>query len=263
MPQYLNLGCGDRYLKTWTNLDFKKTGKEVRAHNLLKGIPFPDCTFDAVYHSHVLEHFTKEDGIKFIGECFRILKSGGIIRVVVPDLEMICKEYLKNMERAANSEPGADADYDWIKLELYDQTVRNSSGGEMESYLRQPVIPNEDYVLARIGEEGRMLRNNYLNPSPEKARKRKLEELLLKIIFAVPFLKRYFIGRFRLRGQIHQWMYDRYSLGRLLVEAGFENTAITTAFSSNIPNWEKYQFLDVENDQVRKPDSLFLEAQKP
>ena len=53
--QCLNLGCGDRYHPDWTNINFTSTGGGVIAHNLKQGIPFPDESFDVVYHSHVLE----------------------------------------------------------------------------------------------------------------------------------------------------------------------------------------------------------------
>jgi predicted SAM-dependent methyltransferase len=64
--KYLNLGCGSHYSTAteWTNLDFTSLDNNVIAHNLLTGIPFEDNSFDLVYHSHVLEHFSKEDGEK-------------------------------------------------------------------------------------------------------------------------------------------------------------------------------------------------------
>src|SRR5687767_3201991 len=98
--KYLNLGCGDRYISDWTNVDFVSQGKGVIAHNLIEGIPFPDNSFDVVYHSHVLEHFTKQRGFLFIKECYRVLKPNGILRIVVPDLEEIVREYFKSLSGA-------------------------------------------------------------------------------------------------------------------------------------------------------------------
>ncbi len=56
-------------------------------------------------------------------------------------------------------------------------------------------------------------------------------------------------------------MYDRYSLTELLKEVGFGQIILRTAFESEIDKWEKYQ-LDVIDGEVRKPDSLFIEAKK-
>ena len=71
----------------------------------------------------------------------------------------------------------------------------------------------------------------------------------------------YQTGVFRSQGEIHQWMYDRYSLKRMLEQVGFKDVQIKAAFVSQINDWEKYN-LDGSNGIVRKPDSLFVEAIK-
>lgn len=40
-----------------------------------------------------MEHLSREDGRKFLDECFRVLKPGGLIRIVVPDLKVIISAY--------------------------------------------------------------------------------------------------------------------------------------------------------------------------
>ena len=70
------------------------------------------------------------------------------------------------------------------------------------------------------------------------------------------------IGRFRLSGENHQWMYDSYSLSRLLEAAGFKGFVVRSASESYSPNWSSYN-LDTEPDgSIYKPDSLFVEAIK-
>ncbi|MCS7029371.1 MAG: methyltransferase domain-containing protein [Bacteroidia bacterium] len=86
---------------------------------------------EVVYHSHVLEHFSKSDGKKFLQECYRVLKPNGIIRIDILDLERIVKEYLKNLELALQGNTQAQYKYEWIMLEMYDQAVRARSGGDM------------------------------------------------------------------------------------------------------------------------------------
>lgn len=283
--KFLNLGCGSNFSSEaeWTNVNFVSTETNVIAYNLLNGIPFENNYFDVVYHSHLLEHFTKSDAKKFLIECLRVLKPNGIIRIAVPDLEIIAKEYLKNIELALQGNESAAHDYEWIKLELYDQTVRNESGGDMAKYFFQKDIPNEDYVFERIGEEGRNLRRSYLQSKEQSenisvsnnASNRNSKESLSKIL--KNWLKRKFfqeeieyfknlekevsIGKFRLAGEIHQWMYDRYSLSKLLMEVGFSNAEVKDAFTSRIPNWNNYE-LEAKNGIIYKPDSLFMEALK-
>ncbi len=281
----LNLGCGHRFNPDWINVDFIRTANTVLSHNLLNGIPFKDNEFDVVYHSHLLEHFTKTAGISFIKECYRVLKPGGIIRIAVPDLEKIAVEYLTNLKRVLNNEPAALFDYEWIMLEMYDQTVRNSSGGEMARYLSRKELPNIEYVYNRIGNEGKNLRESILNlGSKEEVAQSRLGtysiKTILKKLYRLPeyvlkhtlFRKEYYnlknktesleTGRFRLSGEVHQWMYDRYSLGLLLRECGFTDIRVVTAFESSVSEWGKYE-LDVKNGEVLKPDSLFMEAVKP
>tara|TARA_R100000935_G_scaffold16940_4_gene33458 strand:- start:19498 stop:20346 length:849 start_codon:yes stop_codon:yes gene_type:complete len=280
--KFLNLGCGNSYHKDCINIDFTSSSEHVREHNLLNGIPLDDDSMEVVYHSHVLEHFSKKDGEELMKECNRVLKKNGIIRVAVPDLETIAKEYIKNLNLAVEGDIDAKHNYEWIKLEMFDQMVRNKSGGEMGKYLHQEVIPNEDYVYNRIGLEGENIREQYLlnqkkkspissNSSYKPSKKKLIKNFIKKLLFEllkklklqepIPSSEVISTGNFRLSGEIHQWMYDRYSLAELLKRVGFTDIKICNAFESSIENWEKYN-LDVLNKKVRKPDSLFMEGRK-
>jgi predicted SAM-dependent methyltransferase len=262
----LNLGCGSRFHKDWTNVDFSSNDKSVISHNLLQGVPFEANKFDVVYHSHILEHFTKEDGEKFITECFRVLKPGGVIRIAVPDLESITVNYLKCLEQGMSGEANSDHNYDWMLVEMYDQVKRHTTGGEFAAYFQRETIPNEEFVYQRVGMQGRSLRNGYLNSlnTPQFGAVRRLYYKIRTFLEnnSTTF-NAYRVGKFRLSGEVHLQMYDRYSLGRLLKKVGFLNPEKKTAFDSAIVNWKEYQMLDVENGTVRKPDSLFIEAIKP
>lgn len=271
--RYLNLGCGNRFVRDWENVDFISDSLNVKSHNLLEGIPYPDESADVVYHSHLLEHLTKPDAYLFMQECFRVLKPGGVIRVVVPDLEQIVAEYLKCLSNAKCGSKEAKANYNWIMLEMYDQAVRNCSGGEMAKYWEKPFIENEGYVLERIGEELHNFRKNLktkrkritggesgrVNQTLWKRVKAKLRKVALNALKLEECVR---VGRFRLGGEVHQWMYDEYSLGELLESVGFKGIARKSGFESSIPGWEEHKFLDVEGSLLRKPDSLFMEAFK-
>ncbi len=253
----LNLGCGYNYHPDWTNVDFIQTGENVIQFDLTKGIPFEDNLFDVVYHSHLLEHFPKRFAPVFIKECYRVLKPGGVIRVVVPDLEQIAKLYLENLQMAIKGDESAKVKYEWILLELFDQMVRNVSGGEMYEFWRQYPLPCEDFIYQRFGFEAKKAieeirkYGNIISPKDYKSRQPVFETNPLTI------------GRFRLSGEVHQWMYDRFSLKELLSQAGFVEIEVVSAQVSRIPNFEKY-FLDTNPDgSIRKPDSLFMEAVKP
>ena len=91
----------------------------------------------------------------FLKECRRVLKPGGIIRVVVPDLEAMIRSYLLALENAKMGIEGWNHNYDWMMLEMYDQVVRDQPGGEMARYILDAIIPNEGYVIGRCGTEVR------------------------------------------------------------------------------------------------------------
>lgn len=277
----LNIGCGKCYSLSpeWTNLDFKKTGEGVIAHNLREGIPFPDNTFDVVYQSHLLEHFSKKDGEFLISECYRVLKHGGVIRVVVPDLEGIIKEYLSCLENVTQDPTNKifRSNYSWILLELFDQMVRNNSGGDMASFYLKNTLDNESYIVKRIGHEWIIDRDAYYSVVDSakqehfidklfrwfRIKYRSLRSVLMRLAMWVFSIDEsaYKIGLFRQGGEVHQWMYDHYSISQLLVQQGFVKPRRFDAFNSYIEGWAEFD-LDGHDHMVRKPDSLFIEAFK-
>ena len=86
--KYLNVGCGKKFSthEVWENIDMYSHSKHVREYNLLKGFPYTDHTFDAVYHAQVLEHIPKEEAAAILKHCHRELQTSGVLRVFLPDL---------------------------------------------------------------------------------------------------------------------------------------------------------------------------------
>lgn len=79
--------------------------------NLCKQLPFGSGTVDYVYASHVFEHLYNDDARRLLLECHRMLRPGGIIRLVVPDLRWLAQRYLAEVSRpeaTADSDPPAD-----------------------------------------------------------------------------------------------------------------------------------------------------------
>lgn len=68
-------------------------------------------------------------------------------------------------------------------------------------------------------------------------------------------------GLFRDRGEVHQWMYDRFSLGRALGQSGFVSIRRCRADDSDIASFAAYG-LEIKDGMERKPDSLYMEARK-
>ncbi len=274
----LNLGCGYRFHPTWTNVNFISTGENIIAHNLTQGIPFPDASFDVVYHSHLLEHFPKNAVAPFLKECYRVLRPQGVLRVVVPDLEQIARTYLIALEKASSGSEEWATNYEWILLELLDQMLRTRRGGEMKAYLYREQIPHEEFILKRCGIQAKkdieQARQKRLNSDQRSEFKKRLKHLFKQIdLFLIesqtpllkPLSKLYNalrIGYFRQSGEVHQWMYDRYSLSVLLEKCGFKDIVQCQATESYVPDWASFNLDTEPNGIVYKPDSLFMEGIK-
>jgi predicted SAM-dependent methyltransferase len=268
----LNLGCGKTFHKDWVNVDFKSSSPEVISCDLTEGIPFSAETFDVVYHSHVLEHFTSSQADFFIKECFRVLKRGGILRIAVPDLEMIVRNYLQFLEQGMLDQQGAKEKYEWTMLELFDQMTRDMPGGRYKDYLLSAGEDQKKFSESRLGKELEAIQKIEHVTLLERLSRKSIRELfqIARITFIKSLLfligdKRmrsaFDIGLFRLSGEIHQCMYDQYSLSKLLKENNFEEIKKVNAFQSDIAGFASYN-LDVSGEMVRKPDSLFIEGRK-
>ena len=66
--------------------------------DIIKGLPVPDASADGVYASHVLEHLSLEDMRTALRNTWRILKPGGVFRLIVPDLRERARRYVARVE---------------------------------------------------------------------------------------------------------------------------------------------------------------------
>jgi predicted SAM-dependent methyltransferase len=56
---------------------------------------FEDATFDEIYASHVLEHFHyMNELVPTLQEWYRVLKNMGILRISIPDMDVLCRLFL-------------------------------------------------------------------------------------------------------------------------------------------------------------------------
>jgi predicted SAM-dependent methyltransferase len=75
------------------NSDYSPASKAVVFLDATRAFPIPDGAFDYVYSEHMIEHVSWEQGAHMLRECARILKRGGKIRLVTPDLRAILSLY--------------------------------------------------------------------------------------------------------------------------------------------------------------------------
>lgn len=90
----LHIGSGFNIINGWLNGDLIGGNIFLDAR---KKLPFKSGTFDFIFNDHFLEHLEYRNELsKFLKECIRILKPGGIIGIGVPDTEKILNAYVEN-----------------------------------------------------------------------------------------------------------------------------------------------------------------------
>ncbi|HWA27691.1 MAG TPA: methyltransferase domain-containing protein [Lacunisphaera sp.] len=264
---FVNIGCGAVFHPAWVNLDSAPVGPAVRACDARGGLPFAAASVDVVYHAHMLEHLDAMAARNFLAECHRVLRPGGILRVVVPDLEGIAQSYLR--ELAAVRQGGDATLYEWSRLELIDQAARSRSGGDMAGFLAQLAPELVARVRTRAGAET----DGILGLAAARRRRPGLAKIwlrarreaargLLLLLGGRRMVAAFDEGWFRQGGEVHRVMYDEVALGRLLLACGFAEPRKMTAVTSRIPDYAAYE-LDAVGGEARKPDSLYLEAVRP
>jgi len=183
----VNLGCGARIAPGWNNIDFGWLGRLGRMPRLLvvlkklgllsqerydrclivgrnciywdlrRGIPFSDSVVDVVYHSHLLEHIDRNSAPAFLAECLRVLKPGGRIRIVVPDLEFLARRYLGILGMPASDEKRRE--YSKAVDDMFDQMIVRTPVDR----IRRPVLVRwlEDWLVGDTEQNGTLHRWMY------------------------------------------------------------------------------------------------------
>ena len=102
---HANIGCGSYEINGFLSVDYYSKAyysskKFDRIHYDMRNdaLPFKDSSLDSIYCSHVIEHVETEYVINFFNECQRVLKQGGVLRVVCPDTEYLYEQLINHPE---------------------------------------------------------------------------------------------------------------------------------------------------------------------
>jgi SAM-dependent methyltransferase len=104
----LNLGCGDKILPGYVNVDVAPSRAGRKPDVLcdlhrLEG--FADNSADEILAVHVVEHFWRWEVVDVLREWVRVLKPGGRLVLECPNLKSACEQFLANPELHAGPGP--------------------------------------------------------------------------------------------------------------------------------------------------------------
>jgi len=271
----VNIACGTNFVEGWINLDYIPVSPVIKKANLLGRLPFADNSVDILYSSHFLEHVPIKKVSYFLNECFRVLKSGGQIRLVLPDLQELCREYL------CRREAGDHKKADFVVLELLDQCVRMETGGELGAYYQSLLSDTSDevtqlmkYVVYRTGENFKIA-EEHKKIKPSFARilfaLKNFQMIIYKVeriycCMVVSLLPKAFREQnvsFVAVGERHAWLYDFYKLHQILEQSGYKDICKLRFNESGIEGFPLYPLDITIDDKPRKgKESMYVEARK-
>lgn len=121
----INLGCGYIGHPDWINVDYGVLAfinkfpflkrlvfalklapleynipwpENLRLIDLRKSFPFKEKTISYIFTAHFLEHLYKFEADKLFKKCYHGLKPGGMIRILVPDLDIVVRQYRESTD---------------------------------------------------------------------------------------------------------------------------------------------------------------------
>lgn len=128
----------------------------------------------------------------------------------------------------------------------------------------------EAYIAERVARADVSIAVKSVNPSSPAAR---ASRLLLKFGIATVKVPVTLIpgrcgrnavweGRFRAKGEVHRWMYDRVSLPHLMLESGFADAKVVSANESRDKLFVSSE-VDYREGVATRPNLLYVEAVEP
>lgn len=94
MDKKLHLGCGNRKIHGFVNIDIRGEVEPDVICDIFK-ISEKFENIDLIYTCHTLEHAHREQVPEILTDWYTALKPGGILRLSVPDLKAVCEYYVE------------------------------------------------------------------------------------------------------------------------------------------------------------------------
>ncbi|MGA1839238.1 MAG: class I SAM-dependent methyltransferase [bacterium] len=87
----ISLGSGKSVPIGWIGIDIYNRGTNVFYGDLRRPLNLPNQSVKAILAEHSLEHLFLDDVSRLLNECYRVLQSRGVIRIVSPDARFLIR----------------------------------------------------------------------------------------------------------------------------------------------------------------------------
>ena len=94
----INLGSGHYRIEGWVNVDLDLNCRPEVCADFTAGLPFRSSSTDFIHTEDFIDTLDLHRAEQFMRECYRILKPGGAMRVLTPDVEQLTRMYLHQPE---------------------------------------------------------------------------------------------------------------------------------------------------------------------
>lgn len=95
-PRYLNFGeTNSKFFGPgWETVDWKNSDHKIDLWRNPLDLPFSDESIEVIYCSHLIEHLDNNHCRLLFKEWHRILKKGGLLRIVAPNMDLFIDSFL-------------------------------------------------------------------------------------------------------------------------------------------------------------------------
>ena len=159
--RFYNVGAAEFYHPAWTNVDKPSTHYRDRqgdrleiSWDMLKKEPLdlPDGKAEIIYSSQTIEHVTDEGVEYFFRESYRILKKRGILRIVVPDIDLAYRAYQRNDRNFFKAYDRYDASIDQLFLSVFASSTSTVHAPDKLRDTTGPTVFTDEQIITSFRE---------------------------------------------------------------------------------------------------------------
>jgi SAM-dependent methyltransferase len=240
----LNLGCGTKMNWDWTNVDFSIYAYLARHKAVIKYLRLTGFMSEERYKRLLcvdpkIIRWDLRKGIPFLDESFDVVYCSHFLEHIEKDsVSFFLKECYRVLKhRGIIRIVVPDLETLVNRYVLSASRMKNGEALALDNH--QQAIHDLFDQMVRRKPAGRMKQN-----------------LVIQII------ESFLLGSTEKTGELHRWMYDRYSLKPLLSGVGFKDIRAESPFTSRIEGWNQFNLDTNEDGSVYKPGSLYIEGAK-